>query len=199
MSAHCRGQGMALGWACRMAACHTNERLVAAGGLGGSSSSAEASAAQQVYRSALSRFLQLHFAGFSHVQPQLGCPRAKRKSARPAGILLATQQQQQLQEQQQRQQGVEVGQPQAHVEEKQQQEQNPGRPARREPHGHCCGLAAALNLVEGVVACGSGVAASSGSVHCMLLPLFDPVVSPRNTALVAVKGRSRCRARIVRN
>lgn len=96
MSQHC--QGVSLGWAARTAACHTNERLLAAAaaeGGGGGCQAAERSAAQQAYRAALNRLLQLRCPEVPLSQLSLGrSARVKRKTARPAGTRLALEVQQ---------------------------------------------------------------------------------------------------------
>lgn len=96
LSKHC--QGVSLGWAARTAACHTNERLLAAAaaeGGGGGCQATERSAAQQAYRSALNRLLQLRCPEVPLSQLSLGrSARVKRKTARPAGTRLALEVQQ---------------------------------------------------------------------------------------------------------
>lgn len=82
---------------------------------------------------------------------------------------------------------------------------------RRQQGGHCgpglqreeCGSAGSTSvqvtegggaplLSRGSLGLLGGVAASSGHVQCTLLPVFDPVVSPRNVALIAIKTRACC-------
>ncbi|GAB4814339.1 hypothetical protein N2152v2_001385 [Parachlorella kessleri] len=88
--------GFSLGGAAHMAACHTVERLLAAG-----SQAAVPGTVQQMYRSLLNRYMQLYFADVPRSSLRLGRSRVKKKLARPAGMRLAAsaqQQQRQLQQ-----------------------------------------------------------------------------------------------------
>lgn len=106
MSRHCQEWGMALGWAPRTAACHTNDRLLAAAVAGtcnstnasssssssggGGDSEAAPGAAAAVCRAALNRLLQLHCPEVPLSSISLGrSSRVKRRQARPAGTRAA--------------------------------------------------------------------------------------------------------------
>ena len=71
----------------------------------------------------------------------------------------------------------------------QQQQHQPGagQPQKQQQqHWRCDQPPAALPLWLSLAG-GEGLAACAGGVQCTLLPLFDPVLSPRNTALLAAK------------